>query len=99
SGLRGGVAGRRYGGPRVSIEGTCFTFRPAQRGGAPGRGWWDGDRSAGGGRAAGPAALRRSAQPLDPPGARGPGRIGNRAQQSHGGATACAVSAGGGKAY
>ena len=35
--LRGGVAGRRYGGPRVSVEGTCFTFRPAQRGGAPSR--------------------------------------------------------------
>ena len=99
TGLRGGIAGRRYGVPRVSIEGTRFPFRPAQRGGAPSRGRWDRARSAGGGGVAGPAAFGRNAQPIDAQGTRGARRIGNRAQQSHGGATACAVSAGGGKAH
>ena len=64
--LRGGVAGWRYGGPRVSVEGTCVAFRPAQRGGASGRRRWHGARSAGRGGAARPATLRGNADRLTP---------------------------------
>ena len=97
--LRDGVAGRRNGGPRLSAEGTRFAFRPAQRGGAPSRRRWDGAGSAGGRGAARSAELCRDAQPVDPQRTRGARRTGHRAQQPHGGATACADSAGGGKAH